>query len=119
MATKKGQLYHSDLAIHPGEVLAEELGAREMTQRALARAIGRPEQVINEIIHGRKGITAETALQLSEVLGVSAELWMNLQASYALTVARQAARTKRGGRALGEEQRDSRQRGGKRRMAPR
>ena len=95
MTTKKSRLYRSDLAIHPGEVLAEELEARGMTQRALAEAIGRPEQVISEIIHGKKGITAETALQLSDVFGVSAEFWMNLQTSYGLTVARQAAGAKR------------------------
>jgi HTH-type transcriptional regulator/antitoxin HigA len=95
MATKTWQPHHSDLAIHPGEVLAEELEARAMTQRALAEAIGRPEQVVSEIIHGKKGITAETALQLSDVFGVSAELWMNLQASYALTVARRSAGAKR------------------------
>ncbi len=98
MATKKAQLHHSDLAIHPGDVLAEELEARAMTQRALADAIGRPEQVISEIIHGKKGITAETALQLAAVFGVSAEFWMNLQTSYALTLARQGKRAKHGGR---------------------
>ena len=96
MATRARQPHHSDLAIHPGEILAEELEARAMTQRALAEAIGRPEQVISEIIHGKKGITAETALQLSRVFGVSAEFWMNLQTSYALTVARRSAGARRG-----------------------
>jgi len=91
MATERRQPHHSDLAIHPGEVLAEEIDARGMTQRALAEAIGRPEQAISEIVRGKKGITAETALQLSEALGVSAEFWMNLQSSYALTLARRAA----------------------------
>ncbi len=95
MATKKPQLLYSDLAIHPGEVLAEELDARDMTQRALAEAISRPEQVISEICRGKKGITAETALQLAEVLGVSAEFWMNLQGSYELTLARNAASKER------------------------
>ena len=100
MATKKGRLYHSDLAIHPGEVLAEELVARAMTQRALAEAIGRPDQVINEIIHGKKGITADTALQLADAFDVSAEFWMNLQTSYELTVARQSARPRGRGKTL-------------------
>lgn len=92
MATRKPQLHHSDLAIHPGEILAEELEARAMTQRALAEAIGRPEQVISEIVHGKKGITAETALQLAAAFGVSAEFWMNLQTTYELTLARRSAR---------------------------
>ncbi len=99
MVTKKERPYHSDLPIHPGEVLAEELEARGMTQRSLARAMRRPEQVINEIVHRKKGITAETALQLSAALGVSPKFWMNLQTNYALTVARQSARARRGKRA--------------------
>lgn len=92
MATSEARLHRSDLAIHPGEVLSEELDARAMTQRSLAEAIGRPEQVISEIVRGKKGITAETALQLSLVLGISAEFWMNLQSSYELALARQAVR---------------------------
>ena len=85
-------MYRSDLAIHPGEVLAEELEARAMTQRSLAQAIRRPEQVISEIVHRRKGITAETALQLGEALDISAEFWMNLQTTFELTLARSAAK---------------------------
>ena len=100
MATKRAQPLHSDLALHPGEVLAEELQARAMTQRTLAEAIGRPEQVVSEIIRGKKGITAETALQLAEALGVSAELWMNLQTTYELTVARLSPQSRRGRRVL-------------------
>ncbi|MCY4639451.1 MAG: HigA family addiction module antitoxin [Chloroflexi bacterium] len=79
----------SDLAIHPGELLAEELESRGMTQRALAEAMGRPPQVINEIVRGRKAITAATAIQLEEVLGTSARLWLGLQATYELIRARQ------------------------------
>ncbi len=94
MATKQSRMHHSDLAIHPGEVVAEELEARSMTQRTLAAAMGRPEQAISEIIRGKKGITPETALQLSNVFGASAEFWMNLQTTYALTMARQAAGAK-------------------------
>ena len=78
-----------DLAIHPGELLAEELESRGMTQRALAEAMGRPPQVINEIVRGRKAITAATAIQLEEVLGTSARLWLGLQATYELIRARQ------------------------------
>jgi HTH-type transcriptional regulator/antitoxin HigA len=92
MVTKKMQAIHPDLAIHPGEVLAEELEARSMTQRALAQLIGRPEQTVSEIVRGKKGITAETALQLAAAFGTSAEFWMNLQSTYELTLARGAAR---------------------------
>ena len=84
----------SDLAIHPGELLAEELEARGLTQKALANAMGRPAQVINEIIRGRKAITAETAIQLERALGTSARFWLNLQSMYDLARARDFARRK-------------------------
>ncbi len=81
---------HSDLAIPPGEFLAEEIEARGMTQGQLAEKMGRPRQVINGIIRGHRAITAETALQLEGVLGLSAQLWMNLESEYRLVLARNA-----------------------------
>lgn len=79
-----------DAAIPPGEVLAEELAARGLTQSQLARQMGRPVQALNEIVRGKKRITGETALQLAEALGTSAELWMRLEADYELNRARLA-----------------------------
>lgn len=79
-----------DLAIPPGELLAEELAARGMTQFQLARQMGRPLQAINEIVRGKKRITGETALQLAEALGTSPELWMRLESDYELSKARLA-----------------------------
>ena len=79
-----------DLAIPPGELLAEELAARGMTQSQLARQMGRPLQAVNEIVRGKKRITGETALQLSEALGTSAEFWMRLESDYELNRARLA-----------------------------
>lgn len=71
--------------IHPGEVLLEEfLLPSAISQNALARAIDVPPRRINEIVLGKRGITADTALRLSKALGTSAEFWMNLQASYDL-----------------------------------
>lgn len=78
----------SDMAIPPGEILAEELESRGMTQRELANQIGRPAQVVNEIARGKKAITPDTALQLEQALGPSAEFWMGLQTMYELTLAR-------------------------------
>jgi addiction module HigA family antidote len=77
-----------DLIIPPGEVLAEELAARGMTQSQLARQMGRPLQAINEIVRGKKRIIGETALQLADALGTSAELWMRLEADHELNMAR-------------------------------
>jgi HTH-type transcriptional regulator/antitoxin HigA len=79
-----------DVAIPPGDVLAEELEARGLTQSRLARLMHRPLQAINEIIRGRKRITGVTALGLAEVLGTSAEFWMRLEADYELNKARLA-----------------------------
>ena len=79
----------SDYASHPGSLLAEELEVREMSQRELARQMGRPYQVVNEIVRGRKAITAETALQLEVALEIKAHIWLGLQADYDLVIARQ------------------------------
>ena len=77
-----------DYASHPGSLLAEELEARGLSQRELARRLGRPFQVVNEIARGRKAITAETALQLEAELGIRAYLWLALQAKHDLVRAR-------------------------------
>ena len=79
----------SDLAIPPGEVLAEEIEARGMTQRELAARLGRPPQVINEIIRGKKAITPDTAIGLCKVLGIEASFWVNLESDYQMTLARE------------------------------
>lgn len=73
---------------HPGEVLKAEIEARGLTQTQLAEMMHRPVQTINMIINGRKGITEETALDLAEVFGTSAEFWMNLDSNYRLNMAR-------------------------------
>ena len=86
MATNKP--FQSNRLLHPGEVLAEELEARSMTQKQLADTMGRPLQVINGIIRGRKALTAETALGLEAALRIDAEVWMNLQKTYELDLAR-------------------------------
>lgn len=69
-------------AFHPGEYLKDELDAREWTQTELAKMIGRRLRLINRIIAGKAGITAQTARQLATAFGTSAELWMNLQNQY-------------------------------------
>jgi HTH-type transcriptional regulator/antitoxin HigA len=76
----------------PGHILRREIEARGWTQKDLADKVGRPYQAINEIIHGRKQITAVTALAFSRVLGTSAEFWMNLETNYRLDLARRQMR---------------------------
>jgi addiction module HigA family antidote len=71
--------------IHPGEVLQEDfINELPITQHSLAVAIGVPPRRINEIVQGKRGITADTACRLSAFFGNSAEFWMNLQTQYEL-----------------------------------
>jgi antitoxin HigA-1 len=77
--------------IHPGEVLAEEfLIPLSITQYRLAKAIGVAPTRIGEIVHGTRGISADTALRLSRALGTSERFWMNLQSRYDLEREREA-----------------------------
>ena len=70
---------------HPGEILLEEfLEPAGVSQAAFARQLGWTKARLNELIKGKRGITAESALDLSEALGTSAKLWMNLQSTYDL-----------------------------------
>ena len=70
---------------HPGEILLEEfLEPVNMTQTAFAGIIGWTRTRLNEFVRGKRGVTAEAALDLAEALGTSPKLWMNLQASFDL-----------------------------------
>lgn len=75
--------------IHPGEVLLEEfLLPMEISQNALARATGVPPTRINEIVLGKRGVTADTALRLAKAFGTSEGFWLGLQADYDLEESR-------------------------------
>lgn len=75
--------------VHPGEVLLEEfLQPLHVSQYRLAGDISVPARRINEIVHGTRGITADTALRLARYLGTSDDFWLNLQAHYDLQVER-------------------------------
>jgi antitoxin HigA-1 len=74
--------------VHPGEVLLEDfLKPMEVSQYRLAVSINVHPRRINEIVHGKRRITADTALRLARFFDTSAELWMNLQTQYDLDVA--------------------------------
>lgn len=71
--------------VHPGEILAEEfLEPLGVTQHRLAVEIGVPPRRINEIVHGKRGISADTALRLARFFGTSEQFWLNLQSHYDL-----------------------------------
>jgi len=77
--------------VHPGEVLLEEfLKPMGISQYQLAKGMKVYPRKINEIVHGKRGITADTALRLSRYLGTTAELWLNLQTLYDLETTRDA-----------------------------
>jgi addiction module HigA family antidote len=74
---------------HPGEILLEEfLAPAGISQYALAKAISVPPRRINEIVHGLRGISADTALRLGRYFGMEPEFWMNLQSHYDMEVAK-------------------------------
>ena len=75
-------------AIHPGEFLADELEEIGMTRTELARQIDVPPNRISQIIHGKRDLTADTALQLGRFFGTGPELWLNLQKTYELDKAK-------------------------------
>ncbi|WP_423926903.1 HigA family addiction module antitoxin [Candidatus Palauibacter sp.] len=77
--------------VHPGEVLKHDfMEPFALSSNALARALGVTPARVNEIVRGRRGITAETALRLARYFGTDAQSWMNLQDRYELAVAERA-----------------------------
>jgi antitoxin HigA-1 len=73
--------------IHPGEILLEDfLNPMNISQYYVAQSIGVPPRRINEIVHGKRAITADTALRLGRFFNMEAEFWMNLQSRYDLIV---------------------------------
>ncbi len=78
-------------AIHPGEHLAEELEALNMSAAELARKINVPTNRVTQILNGTRAITGDTALRLAHFFGTNAEFWLNLQSLYELRLAQKKA----------------------------
>ncbi len=81
----------TSIAIHPGEHLAEELDALDMSAAELARKIGVPTTRVTQILNGTRAITGDTALRLGHFFGTSPQFWLNLQRLYELRLAEQKA----------------------------
>ncbi len=79
------------VAVHPGEVLKEELDELDVTPTELARQIEVPANRLSQIIAGKRGVTADTALRLGHWFGTDPQFWMNLQAQFDLAGADRAA----------------------------
>lgn len=81
--------------IHPGEILLEDfIEGFGITKNKLAVSIGVPPHRINEIVHRKRGITADMAIRLARYFGTSEEFWMNLQSNYELRLERRVLRDK-------------------------
>ena len=76
-------------AIHPGRILKRELKSRNLSANKLALALRVPSGRITQILNGKRGISAETALRLSQFFGNSPQFWMNLQTRYELAIVEQ------------------------------
>jgi addiction module HigA family antidote len=75
--------------IHPGEILADELAEIGITAKRLADVLEVPPNRVYQLLAGKRNVTADTALRLSQYFGMSADFWMNLQSTYELDLARQ------------------------------
>ena len=80
------------VATHPGEMIKDELKERNMTQKSLAAETGIKASVLSETINGKRAISMNVALALEKVLGIPAEIWMNMQTQYNLDAANIAER---------------------------
>src|SRR5271169_5378750 len=78
-------------AIHPGEILGDELRDLGVTPSALAREIAVPPNRISQIVRGRRSIPGDTALRLGHWFGTSAQFWLNLQSAYEIRLAQEKA----------------------------
>ena len=75
------------LAVHPGEILADELRELRVTPTELARQLAVPPNRITQIIQGKRSITGDTALRLAHWFGIDPQFWLNLQVAYEIDVA--------------------------------
>lgn len=79
----------SSMLIHPGEMIKDEIIARGITQKELAKQMGVSYTVFNEILNGKRPVTTEYALLLEAALGINASIWIGLQADYNMQKAKQ------------------------------
>jgi addiction module HigA family antidote len=82
----RGRAIYSKIATHPGEVLKEEIEARELVKSVVAQSLGILPSHLSELFRSKRNISPSLALKLEEFLGISAETWLTLQNRYDLTV---------------------------------
>ncbi|HEX9510338.1 MAG TPA: HigA family addiction module antitoxin [Puia sp.] len=84
----RGKEIHTDITLHPGEVLQDELEARDIKKSLFAEQLGMKAGHFSELLHGKRHVSAATALKLEKLLGISAEYWMRVQVYYDLFMER-------------------------------
>lgn len=85
----RGRELETEVLLHPGEVLRDELEARAITQKQFGETVSMKPSHLNELIKGKRNISALLALRIERALGISAAFWMRLQVEYDLHIARQ------------------------------
>lgn len=87
---KTGKRIFTDITLHPGEVLADEINAREILQKDFAKKIKLLAPHFNDLLKGKRHISARIALKLEKELGIEADYWLRLQIAYDLAIAKKA-----------------------------
>ena len=87
--TKIANNLSSSFAIHPGELIKDEIDSRNITQKQLAEKMNVSYTVLNEVLNGKRPVNTEYAILLQEVLGIDANIWLRRQIEYNLQVAKQ------------------------------
>lgn len=85
---KNGKKISTDTLLHPGEVLSDELSAREITQKEFAQKIKLQPPHLNDLLKGKRHVSARIALKIEKELGIDAAYWLRLQMNYDLEVAK-------------------------------
>jgi HTH-type transcriptional regulator/antitoxin HigA len=88
VTNRKGNELHADVLLHPGEVIAEELEARNIKKTDFASKLGIQPANLSEMLKGKRNLSALTAFKLEQLLGISAEFWLRLQMDYDLQIVR-------------------------------
>ncbi len=83
-----GKEIFSEALLHPGELLGEELEAREISQKEFAEVVGLRPSHLNELIKGKRNVSALLALKMEKSLGIDADIWMRLQVQFDLDIAK-------------------------------
>jgi HTH-type transcriptional regulator/antitoxin HigA len=85
---KKGKELHTSMLLHPGEIVEDELTAREIKKATFAESLGIKPSHLSELLKGKRHVSAFTAIKLEQLLGISAEYWLRVQMNYDLQIAR-------------------------------